>query len=483
MNDFENENHATDETAASHETHKEPVIEVEAVPVEETPPDGGYKAPVGGQYYGTGYTRPYAPNGAYNPNVVQPGAPVPPKPPKKKSKGMKAFLITFIVVAVLAVVGIVVSLLVSDEQKPGAQESNTNAPSIEMGSSPAEDVTTPEGELTGVGVNEKIHNISVGVLTYSGRNGELSGQGSGVIVGEDKTGKYTYIVTCAHVIDANGVTVRVQLNNEKQYDADIVGFDTKTDIGVLRIQASGLPKATLGDSDSLKVGQKVYAIGNPGGVAFFGSLTGGIVSAIGRPVSSSIGYELLCIQHDAAINPGNSGGALVNAYGQVVGINSSKIANTSYEGMGFAVPSKTVKTVFDEIVKNGYVTNRAKLGIKYTSVASSQMYSMLVQMKGLPAGSLIVQSIDKDSNLVGTALRQGDLIIGVNGKRLDTAKILPDVMDKASVGDKIKLTICRVDEHYNTSEYELEVALVEDKGASASAETATEQNGFYNPFG
>lgn len=285
------------------------------------------------------------------------------------------------------------------------------------------------------------------------------------------------------MIDGNGITVRVQLNNEKQYDAQIVGFDAKTDIGVLRIQASGLPKATFGDSESLKVGQKVYAIGNPGGVAFFGSLTDGIVSAIGRPVSSSIGYELSCIQHNAAINPGNSGGALVNAYGQVIGINSSKIANESYEGMGFAVPSKTVKTVFEELVKNGYVTNRAKLGIKYSGVSASQMYSMLVQMKGLPAGSLIIQSIDADSNLTQTEVKQGDLIIGVNGQKLDTAKILPDLIDKASVGDKLKLTICRIDANYNTSEYEVEVTLVEDKGTSVPAESTTEQGGFYNPFG
>ena len=159
----------------------------------------------------------------------------------------------------------------------------------------------------------------------------------------------------------DGKTVKVQMHDETQYDADIVGSDSRTDIGVLRIRANGFTAAQFGNSDSLSVGETVYAIGNPGGVAFAGSFTNGMVSAISRPVDSQIGYEMLCIQHTAAINPGNSGGALVNAYGQVIGINSSKIASTEYEGMGFAVPSVTVKEVFDEIVRNEVVQARQQL--------------------------------------------------------------------------------------------------------------------------
>lgn len=245
-------------------------------------------------------------------------------------------------------------------------------------------------------------------------------------------------MTCAHVISGGG-SVRVQLSDETQYDATVVGYDSKTDIGVLKIKATGLKAAEFGDSDKLSVGETVYAIGNPGGTAFAGSFTNGIVSAISRPVNSQIGYEMICIQHTAAINPGNSGGALVNEYGQVIGINSSKIASTDYEGMAFSVPSVTAKEVYDEIVANGYVTNRPKLGITYSPASSSQMYSMIVSLKDLPAGSLIVQSVQSDSSLASQDVKQGDLITKVNGKDLDSADDLPDLIDNLPWAIRLRL--------------------------------------------
>ena len=207
-----------------------------------------------------------------------------------------------------------------------------------------------------------------------------------------------------------------------------------------------------------------------------------MVSAISRPVNSEIGYEMLCIQHTAAINPGNSGGALVNAYGQIVGINSSKIASTSYEGMGFAVPSTTVKEVFDEIVQNGYVTNRAKLGINYFPASSNQMYSMIVGANHLPSGTVVIQSVNADSALVNTDVQSGDMITKANGKDLDNVNVLADMIEESSVGDEITLTICRVDtkNNYSISEFEVTVQLVEDKGSTSEEAT---QNSYYNPFG
>ena len=192
---------------------------------------------------------------------------------------------------------------------------------------------------------------------------------------------------------------------------------------------------------------------------------------------------MLCIQHTAAINPGNSGGALVNAYGQVVGMNSSKIANTSYEGMGFAVPSVTLKEVFGEIVENGYVTNRAKLGINYFPASSNQMYSMIVGANHLPAGTIVIQSIASDGALVNTDVQQGDMIVKVNGKELDSTETLADMIEDASVGDEMTLTICRVDtkNNYALSEFDVKVTLVEDKGNTATESTT--QNSYYNPFG
>ena len=403
---------------------------------------------------------------------------------KHKNKGLKIF---FGVVAACLVVAIVAMVLsVTAGGKPAKKPSAEELPSTVLQDTPTAALTDTNGELTAKGVYEKVQESSVGILVYanSGFNNQaLAGEGSGVIVGEDATGTYTYIVTCAHVIE-DGKTVKVQMHDETQYDADIVGSDSRTDIGVLRIRANGFTAAQFGNSDSLSVGETAYAIGNPGGVAFAGSFTNGMVSAISRPVDSQIGYEMLCIQHTAAINPGNSGGALVNAYGQVIGINSSKIASTEYEGMGFAVPSVTVKEVFDEIVKNGYVTNRAKLGINYFPASSNQMYSMIVGANQLPAGTIVIQSVTTDSPLANTEVQQGDMIVKVNGEPLDSTDTLPDLIEDAKVGDELTLTICRVDtkNNYSLSQFDVTVRLVEDRGNAAVVESTT-QSSYYNPFG
>ncbi|MGN0554653.1 MAG: trypsin-like peptidase domain-containing protein [Candidatus Fimenecus sp.] len=434
------------------------------------------------------HSGPMGQNGA-NPNYVYYGAPQPPKEKKtinpNGSKHKKKGLAIFLAVVAVCLVGAVVAAAVAfskDGNTPKKIDAE-NAPSATIQETPTASETGENGELTAKGVYEKVKESSVGILVYSSSaysNTALAGEGSGVIIGEDPTGTYTYIVTCAHVINDGG-TVKVQLFDETQYDATIVGYDTRTDIGVLRIRATGLTAAELGDSDKLSVGETVYAIGNPGGVAFAGSFTNGMVSAISRPVNSEIGYEMLCIQHTAAINPGNSGGALVNAYGQIVGINSSKIASTSYEGMGFAVPSTTVKEVFDEIVKNGYVSNRAKLGINYFPASSNQMYSMIVGANHLPSGTVVIQSINSDSALVNTEVQSGDMITKVNGKDLESTNVLADLIENSSVGDEITLTICRVDtkNNYTVTDFEVKVKLVEDKGTT---EPVT-QNSYYNPFG
>ena len=170
-----------------------------------------------------------------------------------------------------------------------------------------------------------------------------------------------------------------------------------------------------------------------------------------------------CVQHDAAINPGNSGGALVNVYGQVIGINSSKIADAEYEGMGFAVPITVAKDVVDKIIANGYVPNRPKLGITYSAVTHSQTYSMIVQMKGLPNGSVVIAGIDPSSSLAGTKVQVGDLITGVNGKKLDSSDILLDTIEKSKVGDEITLSICHINDDYSLNQFDVKVKLIEDK--------------------
>ena len=325
---------------------------------------------------------------------------------------------------------------------------------------------------------------SVGILVYSNTSKTLSSEGSGVIYAQDRDGKYTYIVTCAHVISGVGQNIVVQLYNEKEYTAQVVGYDSRTDIGVVRIEASGLQALEIGDSDSLQVGDTIYAIGNPGGTEFANTFTNGIVTALDRPVSSSsTGYTMECIQHNAAINPGNSGGALVNEFGQLIGINSMKIVASDYEGMGFAVPSSVFVDVVNDLVVNGYVTNRPKIGISYLKASAEQAYAMFVAIKGLPGGSIIVASISEDSDFYGK-LEKGDLITAINGEDLNSAADLAAMIEEMNVGDTITLKVVRIKQDYTYDEFTFTGKLVEDKAdAMPQEEETTTSNGFEDFFG
>lgn len=426
--------------------------------------------------YNGQYQRPIQPQQQFTPY----GATPPQKPKKKGGKVAVALVIVFVVVIALsAVVG---SLLNGRSSKPSATNPSQAATAGQTGGetkSPAVEYSTSSAtvqQLSAVEVAEKARKSVVGVMVYS--NGKLSGEGSGVAMALDKNKEYTYILTCAHVISDSGVTYRIQTLDEKNYEASLVAYDTRTDIGVLKVKANDIPLAELGDSSSLKVGETVYAIGNPGGSEYFGSMTDGIISAIDRSVSST--YTMTCIQHNAAINPGNSGGALVNSAGQVIGINSSKIAATDYEGMGFAVPIATAKSVAESLIEYGYVPNRPKLGIEYASVSSYQLYSMVVAIKGLPAGSLVIAGISNDSSLAGTKAQVGDLIVAVNGQKMNDSSVLLDLINTGAVGDTITLTLCRIEsKSYKTTEFDVSITLVEDKGNTETTTEAATDGGYY----
>lgn len=342
------------------------------------------------------------------------------------------------------------------------------------------------GSMTAEQVYEAVKDINVGIVVYS--NNQKAGEGSGIIVGADDSGTYTYILTAAHVISSN-YSVIVKFNDETEVDADIVGYDTKTDVGVLKVKKTGFKAATFGDSSKLAVGQTVYAIGNPGGSQFFGTFTDGKVTAIDRPVStsSSSAYDLPCIQHNAAINPGNSGGALVNEFGQVIGLNSSKIADTDYEGMGFSVPINTVLSIYNDIVSHGYVTNRPMLGITYYAVSADYTYSAIAWKNNLPYGSVVIKTINQNSDLANKNVQSGDIITAVNGTSLDSTDVLLDAIEKSKVGDTLTLSICRLNNNGSVnSTFDVKVSLVEDKGDNTvQQEEQTTENPFssYFPFG
>ncbi len=425
---------------------------------------------------------------SYNTQQYPPynGAPYgaqPPVPPKKKNKGLKVFFLILAMVVLLGVVFTVVAYYSGDNDSGGNPSTSTsttvNSPVIETQSSPSTPSDVPSGSsqtLTSVQIAAKVKPWVVGIVVYSNSSGSASSEGSGILWKEDSDG-YTYIITCAHVIAGSGLSYTVQTEDGTQYDAERVGFDTKTDLGILKVKKTGLSLAEFGDSSALKVGDSVYAVGNPGGTEFFGSFTSGVVSAIDRSVKST--YTMVCIQHDAAINPGNSGGALVNSYGQVVGINSLKIIDTEYEGMGFAIPIKSAQSVVNSLTQHGYVPNRPKLGITYAEAIDYQQYSMIVKIKGLPSGSLIITDISEDSGFVGTDAKQYDMIIAVDGEDLTTADVLIDKIENSKVGDTLKLTLCRVDNNYKITQFDVSVKLVEDKG---NTETETTTSAYINPY-
>lgn len=472
----------------------QPEPQPEPQPQPNVPPTPqSFQQPTQGGYQGYGQQNGYRPTYNYgNPQQQQQQAYRPygynqaPQPPKKsKGAGKKvaiAILLIAVVVAFAAILGS--KFWGADRKQPVVTDSNgvtvTQQNNENSGNNAIDDVnvidyaSSESGVLSAVEIAEKCRISVVGVMTY--QNGKLSGEGSGVVMGTDKEGKYTYIITCAHVVKGSGLTYGILTLDEKRYEASLVAYDERTDIGVLKVEANDLTAAEFGDSSQLKVGETVYAIGNPGGSEYFGSITNGIVSAIDRSVSST--YTLTSIQHNAAINPGNSGGALVNSKGQVIGINSSKIAATDYEGMGFAVPMSTVKPIVESLIKYHYVPNRPKLGIQYASVSSYQMYSMVVAIKGLPAGSLVIAGISNDSSLASTDAQVGDLIIAVNGKDMDDSSVLLDLIDKGAVGDTMTLTLCRVENRtYKTSTFDVTITLVEDKGTT-EPETTTSIDGY-----
>lgn len=392
--------------------------------------------------------------------------------PEQKEKVKKGAIIAIVCVCLVLILASVLlgySILNGDSSRIEDTTSETKNDSKETASNQTgslnftENSDTSNGGLSANDVYKKIYESSVGITVYEKNSDSVVSEGTGVVLGLSEDGTSTYIITCAHVIDDQKTEIVVQTADDNQHDATIVGMDLKTDIGVIQVKSTDLKPAEFADSSTLEVGDTVYAIGNPGGSHFFGSFTNGMVSAIGRPIDSPVGYEVPCVQHTAPINPGNSGGALVNSLGQVVGINSSKIADESYEGMGFSVPSTMVKQVVDELIKNGYVSNRPKLGIEFTQAKASWSYYDIVKANNLPLGAVVIESISKDSDLANTSVKTGDMIIAVNGNDLDNYEVLLDTIENGKVGETLTLTIARVDSLNNVTTFDVKVKLVEDK--------------------
>lgn len=263
------------------------------------------------------------------------------------------------------------------------------------------------------------------------RDSEVSptSEGSGIIATSDG-----YIITNAHVVDGAD-SLKVITSDGKTYEAELIGSDSMTDLAVIKVDAEGLAAAEFGSSSDLVVADPVIAIGNPGGLQ--SSVTVGYVSALNRPVTSSdTGYTMNCIQTDAAINPGNSGGALVNMYGQVIGINSSKIVATGYEGLGFAIPIDDALPIIRNLKDYGYVKDRAMLGI-----SGQYLDSWTANFYGLPSGMYVAEVNNESVSDAG--VQQGDVITKIDDEEITSANTISNYIAKKKPGDEVTLTITR----------------------------------------
>lgn len=298
-------------------------------------------------------------------------------------------------------------------------------------------------------VASKVKPSIVGVVTtyqvYGGfffGSSQSSGEGSGIILSEDG-----YILTNYHVIQdalssdgsgsiADGNTVKVVLPNDGgEYEATVTGFDSRTDLAVLKIEKDGLTAAEIGDSADAEVGDMVVAIGNPMGLDFMGSVTVGYISGLDRDSGSLNDINL--IQTDAAINPGNSGGALVNMKGQIIGINSAKIASVSYEGIGFAIPSNDAMKVINDLIDYTYV-RRPQIGIK----TSSEYTAEIAEHYGKPTG-VFVGEIIEGMPAAEAGIQKQDIIHEIDGKVIESYDAFRKILLDYNVGDEVELNVYR----------------------------------------
>ena len=398
----------------------------------------------------TAYTAPQTDNGAGGATPpVHPVQPQDAQPPKKKKKfNGKRVARSAVALVLAAAMGFAGGFVGAKFGGSGKVVIQQVAPSSTADSASGSDSSITAASSSGSSLTtEQVADLvspSVVVITteqvvYSqwswyGQNQVESGAGSGVIISSDG-----YILTCAHVVDgASTITVTI---GDKDYTATLVGEDTTSDIAVIKIDADGLTPATVGNSDGLKVGQSVMAVGNPLG-ELGGTVTGGMISALNRSVtiqgSSSVNTMSL-IQMDASVSPGNSGGGLFNMNGELVGIVNAKSSSSDAEGLGFAIPINDAIKVAQELLENGYVTGRPYLGITYLAVTDAQTASQL----GVNAYGVYVVEVVKGGPAEKAGLQAGDRIVSVDGTEIASKDDLGTLMQKHTAGDTLSITIAR----------------------------------------
>ncbi len=447
--------------------------------------DGRQYAPYGEQPYSDGRYAPQNVNAGYEQPYYY-AAPPAQKPPKKKHKALRRLIAALLVLTVIGgAVGTVAILYdvhpnddggitisrrgsesaekndgdsdVSVFASPAPSGSQTTVspnpagnggPEMQINDSPVTQVDYGDTgkALTNQEIAAKCTPWTVGVIAtsyyennYFGYGGAATSTGTGIIMSSDG-----YIITNCHVVDG-ATDLSVRMLDGTEYAATLIGLDERSDLAVLKIDATGLPAAEFGDSDALLVGDPVIAIGNPLGLELMGTVTDGIVSAINRDVAVDE-RTMTLIQTNAAINAGNSGGPLINQYGQVIGINTLKMQDysTTVEGLGFAIPTNTAKAIVDELIEHGYVSGYPAIGLRCDNVSQS-----MSARYSIPIG-VLVRYVHPDSNAYRAGLQVNDVIVEAQGETVENYSDLSAIMDRYHAGDSFELKVF----HYDSRAYE-----------------------------
>ena len=366
----------------------------------------------------------------------------PPKKRRRKNGNIARSAVALVLAAAMGFVGGFVGARVGNTGGKVViqQVAPSSTSSSDSGSASA--VNTASG-MTTAQVSEMVSPSVVVITTeqvvYSqwswyGQSQVESGAGSGVIISSDG-----YILTCAHVVSgASNITVSI---GDKDYPATLVGEDTTSDIAVVKVDATGLTPATVGDSDNLKVGESVMAVGNPLG-ELGGTVTSGIVSALNRSVTiqgTSSTNTMSLIQMDASVSPGNSGGGLFNMNGELIGLVNAKSSSSDAEGLGFAIPINDAIKVAQDLLENGYVSGRPYMGITYLAVTDAQTAAQL----NVTAYGVYVVDVVQGGPADKAGLKTGDRIVSIDGTEIAQKDDLGTLIQQHAAGDTLSITVAR----------------------------------------
>lgn len=370
---------------------------------------------------------------------------------KRRNKMPIIFLMIIVVIITSVLSSLLTYFIVTKGNGMHITGANNTTYNVENVENPVVAVAKIAGPSV-VGVSVKYYEQS-----FWGQLAEGESEGSGIIYSDDG-----YIITNYHVIEeainSSSAAVKITLSNEEEYEAEIVGTDDVTDLALLKIDAKGLSAAKFGASSDLNVGEMAVAIGNPLGKEFAGSVTVGYISALNRSITSD-GRTYNVLQTDAAINPGNSGGALVNSKGEVIGINTAKINDTSVEGLGFAIPSDDALKIIEELKVSGKIIR------PYIGIYGLDLDENTAKRNKLVEGVYVYQ-VYGGSPAAEAGVQKGDVIVEFDGKKVTSKQELNDIKNQKNVGDKLKLKI------YRSGDYkDIEITLGSDEITSTDTIT------------